>query len=112
MLKQERGGGPFADVVRRAQTAGAAGVIFGDVKDSKLFVMATDDVSLADQIFTPSLLISHSDSLVLFRHDARVRAKLTIGGNMRFDPQALPRHPPLPHVLPLYNALPPTNNSA
>ena len=50
----ERGGGQFVNVVRRAQEAGAIGVVMADSKQGPLFLMSTE----------PGVLLPHPTSLI------------------------------------------------
>jgi len=61
----ERGGGQFVNVVRRAQQAGAIGVVLADSKEGPLFLMSTELGNSGDDVTIPAVLLSLSDSMLL-----------------------------------------------
>ena len=75
----ERGGGQFVNVVRRAQQAGAIGVVMADSKEGPLFLMSTELGNSGDEVTIPAVLLSLSDSMLLLMRQHPVMA--TISGD-------------------------------
>jgi hypothetical protein len=76
----ERGGGQFVNVVRRAQEAGAVGVVMTDSKEGPLFLMSTELGNSGDDVEIPAVLLSLADSMLLLQRQHPVTATIWADG--------------------------------
>ena len=91
----ERGGGQFVNVVRRAQQAGAIGVVMTDSREGALFLMSTDLGHSGDDVTIPAVLLSLADSMLLHMRQHALTATISADGilmqtyrQLRYTPAA------------------------